>query len=236
MLAALTDIETDGHRGVPPSRRHRRPRHLGRPRRPPSPNQHPKRRLPELHTERRASKTSLLVAWGSRPLGWPRGDRSHTCSSAVPKRVAPPSGFKALENDVVILAALTDIETDWHRGVPPSRRHRRPRHLGRPRRPPSPNQHPKRRLPELHTDAEGATGSALPLHSECRSRRSGLEELDLAGIAPDINASRAGLGEVALVDQILDRRASPRIISPVITVERSYEHQRPQSSQSSPFH
>jgi hypothetical protein len=28
------------------------------------------------------------------------------------------SGFKGLENDVVILAALTDIETDWHRGVP----------------------------------------------------------------------------------------------------------------------
>ena len=27
------------------------------------------------------------------------------------------SGFKGLENDVVILAALTDIETDWHRGV-----------------------------------------------------------------------------------------------------------------------
>ena len=26
------------------------------------------------------------------------------------------SGFKGLENDVVILAALTDIETDWHRG------------------------------------------------------------------------------------------------------------------------
>ena len=25
------------------------------------------------------------------------------------------SGFKGLENDVVILAALTDIETDWHR-------------------------------------------------------------------------------------------------------------------------
>jgi hypothetical protein len=27
------------------------------------------------------------------------------------------SGVKGLENDVVILAALTDIETDWHRGV-----------------------------------------------------------------------------------------------------------------------
>ena len=27
------------------------------------------------------------------------------------------SGFKGLENDVVMLAALTDIETDWHRGV-----------------------------------------------------------------------------------------------------------------------
>jgi len=27
------------------------------------------------------------------------------------------SGFKGLENDVVIFAALTDIETDWHRGV-----------------------------------------------------------------------------------------------------------------------
>ena len=27
------------------------------------------------------------------------------------------SAFKGLENDVVILAALTDIETDWHRGV-----------------------------------------------------------------------------------------------------------------------
>ncbi len=27
------------------------------------------------------------------------------------------SGFKGLENDVVILAGLTDIETDWHRGV-----------------------------------------------------------------------------------------------------------------------
>jgi len=27
------------------------------------------------------------------------------------------SGFKGLENDVVILATLTDIETDWHRGV-----------------------------------------------------------------------------------------------------------------------
>ena len=27
------------------------------------------------------------------------------------------SGFKGLENDVVILAALTNIETDWHRGV-----------------------------------------------------------------------------------------------------------------------
>ena len=27
------------------------------------------------------------------------------------------SGFKGLENDVIILAALTDIETDWHRGV-----------------------------------------------------------------------------------------------------------------------
>ena len=27
------------------------------------------------------------------------------------------SGFKGLENDVVILAALTDIETNWHRGV-----------------------------------------------------------------------------------------------------------------------
>jgi len=27
------------------------------------------------------------------------------------------SGFKGLENDVVILAALTDIETDWHRSV-----------------------------------------------------------------------------------------------------------------------
>ncbi len=26
-------------------------------------------------------------------------------------------GFKGLENDVVILVALTDIETDWHRGV-----------------------------------------------------------------------------------------------------------------------
>ena len=25
------------------------------------------------------------------------------------------SGFKGLENDVVILAALADIETDWHR-------------------------------------------------------------------------------------------------------------------------
>ena len=27
------------------------------------------------------------------------------------------SGFKGLENDVVILAALTNIETDWHQGV-----------------------------------------------------------------------------------------------------------------------
>ena len=27
------------------------------------------------------------------------------------------SGFKGLENDVVILAGLTDIEADWHRGV-----------------------------------------------------------------------------------------------------------------------
>ena len=27
------------------------------------------------------------------------------------------SGFKGLENDVVIVAGLTDIETDWHRGV-----------------------------------------------------------------------------------------------------------------------
>ena len=27
------------------------------------------------------------------------------------------SGFKGLENDLVILAALADIETDWHRGV-----------------------------------------------------------------------------------------------------------------------
>jgi len=27
------------------------------------------------------------------------------------------SGFKGLDNDVVILAALTDIETDWQRGV-----------------------------------------------------------------------------------------------------------------------
>ena len=27
------------------------------------------------------------------------------------------SGFKGLENDVVILAGLTDIETAWHRGV-----------------------------------------------------------------------------------------------------------------------
>ena len=27
------------------------------------------------------------------------------------------SGFKGLENDVIIVAALTDIESDWHRGV-----------------------------------------------------------------------------------------------------------------------
>ena len=27
------------------------------------------------------------------------------------------SGLKGLENDVVILAGLTDIEADWHRGV-----------------------------------------------------------------------------------------------------------------------
>ena len=27
------------------------------------------------------------------------------------------SGFKGLENDIAILAALTDIETDWRRGV-----------------------------------------------------------------------------------------------------------------------
>ncbi|NNK44232.1 MAG: hypothetical protein HKP46_16460 [Myxococcales bacterium] len=27
------------------------------------------------------------------------------------------SGFKGLENDVIIVAGLTDIESDWHRGV-----------------------------------------------------------------------------------------------------------------------
>ena len=27
------------------------------------------------------------------------------------------SGFKVLENDDVILAALSNVETDWHRGV-----------------------------------------------------------------------------------------------------------------------
>jgi hypothetical protein len=27
------------------------------------------------------------------------------------------SGFKGLENDVILVAGLTDIESDWHRGV-----------------------------------------------------------------------------------------------------------------------
>jgi len=52
-------------------------------------------------------------------IGWPRGDRSHTCSSAVRRASCPGEahGFKALENDVLILTALTDIETDRHRGA-----------------------------------------------------------------------------------------------------------------------
>ena len=30
---------------------------------------------------------------------------------------SPVSGFKGLENDVVIVAGITDIEADWHRGI-----------------------------------------------------------------------------------------------------------------------
>ena len=30
---------------------------------------------------------------------------------------SPVSGFKGLENDVVIVAGVTDIEADWHRGI-----------------------------------------------------------------------------------------------------------------------
>ena len=43
-------------------------------------------------------------------------DASKRCVHVQPDQ-GIASGFKALENDVITLAALPDIEPDWHRGI-----------------------------------------------------------------------------------------------------------------------
>ena len=73
----------------------------------------------------------MFGAWHAYPVIGHRRQKLLKPSAASPKTRVPHlgtdtlqcitwstvSGFKGLENDVILVAGLTDIESDWHRGV-----------------------------------------------------------------------------------------------------------------------